>query len=163
MLGSPSEEITFNYQETYDEVMVDGTIEDTPDTTHNAAPDMCTANISRSQDNDRVTVTWDALTTNGMIRLEARGEDESDFKTIGTTNISDEQFIFTPSQAGTFLIKLVPLDVNGNENGKACTQTMQLQDFTITQVNTQTGPKETLIIIGLIAVIGGYFLLKRKH
>jgi hypothetical protein len=124
---------------------------------------MCTANISRSQDNERVTVTWDAITVNGMVRIEARGENESDFSVIGTTNITDEQFTFIPSQAGTYLIKLVPLDTNGNEDGKACTQTMQLQDFVITEVNTQTGPKETLIIIGLIAVIGGYLLLKRRH
>lgn len=124
---------------------------------------MCTANISRSQDNERVTVTWDAITFNGMVRMEARGENESDFSVVGTTNIADEQFTFIPSQAGTYLIKLVPLDTNGNENGKACTQTMQLQDFIITEVNTQTGPKETLIIIGLIAVVGGYLLLKRRH
>lgn len=122
--------------------------------THSAAPDMCTANISWSQDNDKVTVTRDALVTNGSIRLEARGEDESAFTNIGTAAIANEQFTFTPSQAGTYLIKLIPLDSNNTEHGNPCTQTMQIQDFTITDVNTQTGPKETLMIIGLIAVIG---------
>ncbi|USN56839.1 MAG: hypothetical protein H6766_07720 [Candidatus Peribacteria bacterium] len=159
LLGTPSEEISFNYQDIYD----NRNTTDTTDTTHSAAPDMCAANISRSQDNDKVTVTRDALVNSGKVRLEARGESESAFRTIGTADLTAEQFVFTPSQAGTYLIKLVPLDANDTEYGKACTQTMHLEDFAVTAVNTQTGPKETLMIIGLIAVIGGYLLLKRKH
>lgn len=150
LLGNPSKEIMFNYSTLL--AATNNTI--STGTSHSAAPDMCTANISWSQDNEKVTVTWDALTKNGKIRIEARGQSESSFKPYGVTDITAEKYVFIPSQSGTYIVKIVPLDNNNKEHGKPCLQTMHLQDFTVTEIKTQTGPKETLMIIGLIAVIG---------
>lgn len=157
-IGTPSKEITLNHS---DLVKKGKQPQPTTDTAHSAAPDMCAANISRSQDNDKVTVTWTAQGT-GNLRIEARGSNENTFKTVGNAKVSAESFTFTPSKSGTYLVKLIPLTKDNIEHGKACTQTMQIQDFTITTINTKTWPKETLIIIGLIAVIGWYVLLRRK-
>ncbi len=158
-LGTNSKDITINHSE----LMKKNT--KNTNTTHNtAAKDFCaTENISHEQKNDKVTVKWKAGTNANSVRIDVRGgNSKNEFKNVGKTDAKKEQFTFTPSQSGTYLVKLTPLDKN-NKAGKSCTYTVPVSDFEVKTVKTHTGPRETLMIIGLIAVIAGYFILRKRH
>lgn len=181
LFGDNSEEFTFNLNDLLIEQIAQQEIEandnlliqeelseqenDTTDeieNIHNAAPDMCAANISYTQEDNKITITWTAIDT-GMAQFDIRHTSEADFRTVTSVSIPDETYTFYPSQDGTHFLRITPLDDNGNKEGTECIQTINIEPFTVSAVNTNTGPTETALIIAIIIAAMGYIAWRRKQ
>ncbi len=132
---------------------------------HSTAPDMCAANISYTQNNNNVTVTWKAVDPNARVNIHLRHASERDFRKITTVKISAESYTFVATRNGTHYIKLEPIDNNGKVFGKECVQTLRLKEFTKTEIPVapNNGPETTILLAILGLTLFGYLTYRRRQ
>jgi hypothetical protein len=132
---------------------------------HNTAPDMCAANISYTQNNNNITVTWDAINPSARVNVYLRHASERDFRKITTVKISDESYTFVATRNGTHYIKMEPINTDGQAFGKECVQTLRLQEFTKTTIPVapNNGPETTILLAILGITLFGYLTFRRRQ
>jgi hypothetical protein len=126
---------------------------------------MCAANISYKQNNNNITVTWDAINPSARVNVYLRHASERDFRKITTVKISDESYTFVATRNGTHYIKMEPIDNDGKVYGKECVQTLRLQEFTKTTIPVapNNGPETSILLAILGITLFGYLTFRRRQ
>lgn len=137
------------------------TTDNTPDDTLGAPTD-ANANFTYVVSGSKVTLKWNATTAVDRYQFSLKNINDTDYKALGSAKASDETFSFVVSKAGSYNVRIIGTDANGNTVGSE-----RILNTKVDTISTppgkgtpQTGPGLTIILMSTFLMMLIYVVYK---
>lgn len=134
---------------------------ETPDASL-GAPSDANANFTYAVSGSNVTLTWNASAAVTMYQFSLKNINDTDYKSLGNAKATDQKFSFVVSKVGSYNVKIVGMDANGNTVGSE--RILNVKVDTISNVpgkgTPQTGPGLNIILMSTFLMMLIYVVYK---
>ncbi len=137
-------------------------IPDAPVDTSVGAPTDANVNFTYVVSGSNVMLKWNASAAVSNYQFSLKNINDTDYKSVGNAKSTDQQFSFVVSKAGSYNVKIVGMDANGNTVGSE--RILNVKVDTISDVpgkgTPQTGPGLNIILMSTFLMMLIYVVYK---
>lgn len=112
-----------------------------------------------------VTLNWKATPSINTYRFSLKNINDQDYKAAGSSKASAQQFSFVVSKAGSYNVKIIGTDANGNNIGSE--RILNVKVDTISNIpgkgKPQTGPALNIILMSTFLMMLVYVVYKFRR
>jgi|GEM_PF-2445657 len=143
------------------------TLGNTTDTTLNdpgslGAPTDANANFTYIVSGSKVTLKWNATSSVDRYQFSLKNINDADYKALGSARAADESFSFVISKAGSYNVRIIGTDTNGNTVGSERVLNMKIDTISTPPGKgvPQTGPGLNIILMSTFLMMLIYVVYK---
>ncbi len=126
------------------------------------APTAGNANFTYTVSGSNVTLTWNSTTDVARYQFSLKNINDKDYNTLGSAKASDQSFSFVVGKTGSYNIRIIGVDANGNTVGSERILNTKIATITTPPGKgiPQTGPALNIILMSTFLLMLIYVVYK---